>query len=309
LDRDVLSGVAVFVAVTEVGSFTAAADQLGLTKASVGRTIARLEQRLGFKLFHRNRRITSLTEQGEAYLAACASAIEEVAAAQVALSSNHKTFGGRLHVDLPGALGRRLILPTLLEIGQAHSGLSLTVSFSDPASDVGHEQADLTLRLGRVEEGEDRVSRHLMSFKRVICASPAYLRNHGEPKTVTELRGHRCIVGLSRSPLASWFIAEGDTERRFTPPSVHRLGDGEAMVEAAVAGLGIAQMLQLQAQAHLAAKSLKSILRSSAMLDVDLHATWPRRRQLDPALRHVVDQLAAHADAGRLSGRLGPDGA
>lgn len=119
-ERDPLSGVCVFVAAARADNFTQAAERIGLTKSSVGKTIARLELRLGIKLFHRTTRLTRLTADGEAYLAACTSALDEITAAQAALSSSNRVLSGRTV-----AFGRRVLLPALIEITRPHPGLGL----------------------------------------------------------------------------------------------------------------------------------------------------------------------------------------
>jgi DNA-binding transcriptional LysR family regulator len=103
-EHDPLSGVSVFVAVARAGSFTAAAQRLGLTKSAVGKSIARLEDPVGFKLFHRTTRLMRLTSNGEAYLASCVTAIDEISATQMSLASGNRVLSGRLHIDLPVAL-------------------------------------------------------------------------------------------------------------------------------------------------------------------------------------------------------------
>lgn len=194
-ERDPLSGVAVFVATARAGTFTEAANRLGLTKSAVGKTIARLEERLGFKLFHRTTRLTRLTADGEAYFAACTAAIEEVTAAQAALSSDHRILSGRLHIDMPVAFGRRVLLPALIEITRPHPDLSLTLTFTDATSDLLQDDVDLAIRFGALADSSDLVARRLVTQDRVICASPDYLRRHGEPQTLADVRSHRCIVG------------------------------------------------------------------------------------------------------------------
>lgn len=124
-ERDPLSGVCVFVAAARADNFTQAAECIGLTKSSVGKTIARLELRLGVKLFHRTTRLTRLTADGEAYLTACTSALDEITAAQAALSSRNRVLSGRIHINMPVAFGRRVLLPALIEITRPHPGLGL----------------------------------------------------------------------------------------------------------------------------------------------------------------------------------------
>lgn len=300
MDRDPLSGVAVFVAAARARTFTDAAEKLGLTKSAVGKTIARLEDRLGFRLFHRSTRLTRLTADGEAYLAACTSAIEEVSAAQAALSSDHQVLSGRLHINMPVAFGRRVLLHALIEITRPHPDLSLSLTFTDATTDLLQDDVDLAIRFGALKDSSDLVARHLVTQDRVICASPEYLRMHGEPRTLAEVRAHRCIVGAAKGPPLVWFVSEGGTEKRFTPPATHRLSDGEAMVDAAIGGLGLAQLPISLVRDAIAKGLLRPVLHAYSPAGVEVHAVWPRQRHLSPRVRHVVDQLVAYAAKGRL---------
>jgi DNA-binding transcriptional LysR family regulator len=299
-DRDPLSGVAVFVAAARARTFTDAADRLGLTKSAVGKSVARLEERLGFKLFHRTTRLTRLTADGEAYLAACTAAIEEVSAAQAALSSKSQILSGRLHIDMPVAFGRRVLLPALIEITRPHPDLSLTLTFTDATSDLLRDDVDLAIRFGALRDSSDLVARHLVTQDRVICASPAYLRMHGEPTTLADVRAHRCIVGAVKGPPLVWFVRDSGTDKPFTPPATHRFSDAEAMVAAAIGGLGLLQMPLSLVREHIAAGSLRPILKAVSATGVEVHAVWPRQKHLSPRVRYVVDQLIAYAAMGRL---------
>jgi len=298
-ERDPLSGVAVFVAAARCGTFTEAAQRLGLTKSAVGKAIARLEERVGFKLFHRTTRLTKLTADGEAYLAACATAIDEVTAAQAALSSNNRVLSGRLHIE-PVAFGRRVLLPVLIEIMWPHPDLGMTLTFTDSTSDLLQDDVDLAIRFGALPDSGDLVARRLVTQARVICASPAYLKSHGTPQTLADVRAHRCIVGSLKGPPQVWFVNVDGTEKRFSPPPTHRLSDGEAMVDAAIGGLGLVQLPSSLVRDALASGSLKPVLRDCSAVGVDVHAVWPRQRHLNPRVRYVVDQLVAHAARGRL---------
>ncbi len=299
-DRDPLAGVAVFVAAARARNFTEAAERLGLTKSAVGKQIARLEQRLAFKLFHRTTRLTKLTPDGEVYLAACTAAIDGVVAAQAALSSRHPLLQGRLHIDMPVAFGRQVLLPVLIEISRPHPDLHLTMTFTDATSDLLQDGVDLAIRFGALKDTSDLVARRLVTQDRVICASPDYLRQHGEPQVLPDVRAHRCVVGTVKGAALVWPVRDGGDEIRFTPPSTHRFSDGEAMVAAALAGLGLAQLPVSLVRAHLGSGALRPVLQSVAPKGVDVHAVWPRQQQLSPRVRHVVDQLVAYAALGRL---------
>ncbi|MFF7055091.1 LysR family transcriptional regulator [Achromobacter spanius] len=300
-EPDPFWGVAVFVAAARADNFTQAADRMGLTKSSVGKTIARLEQTLGVKLFHRTTRLTRLTADGEAYLAACTSALDEITAAQAALSSNNRVLSGRIHIDMPVAFGRRVLLPILVDIMRPHPGLSLSLTFSDATSDLLQDDVDIAIRFGALKNTSHLVARHLATQDRVICASPAYLRARGEPLTLADVRRHRCIVGSLKGPPLIWTVLEDGVEQRFTPPATHQLTDGEAMVDATVNGLGIGQFALSLVREHLAAGRLKPILQSYSSAGVAIHAVWPKRAQLSPRVRYVVDELVRYAANGRFN--------
>src|SRR5215469_3210394 len=123
---DTFSGVVIFVTAAKSRSFTDAAEQLGLTKSAVGKAIAKLEERLGAKLFHRTTRSIALTADGEAYFAACSAALDEISAAEAALGPGQQRPVGRLRIDMPAAFGRRVLVPILLKIGREHPDLQFT---------------------------------------------------------------------------------------------------------------------------------------------------------------------------------------
>jgi len=300
-EQDPLAGVSVFVAAARTGSFTLAAERLGITKSAVGKAIARLEARVGTKLFHRTTRLTRLTADGEAYLAACASAIDEVEAAQAALSSADRVLRGRLRVDMPVAFGRRVLLPILVDIARAHPDLSLALTFTDATSDLLQDDVDLAIRFGQLRDSSHLIARHLVDQERVICGAPDYLARHGRPPTLLDLREHCCIVGSPKGPPLAWVVRENGETRRITPPTTHQLSDGEAMVDAAAAGLGLCQVPASMVRDHFAAGTLEAVLTDLSTVPVEVHALWPRQSHLSPRVRFVVDRLVEEAAHGGLS--------
>lgn len=300
LEQDPLSGLTVFVTAARLGSFTLAAERLGITKSAVGKTVAKLEQRLGFKLIHRTTRNARLTADGEAFLATCGAALDDVVATQEALSSGNRVLRGRLHLDMPVVFGRKVLLPILFEIVRSHPGINLVLSFTDATSDLLQDDVDLAVRFGEMKDSSTLVARHLASQERVICASPDYLSAAGEPTTLTDVRGHRCILGATKGPPVAWFVREDGIEKRFLPPVTHQFGDGQAMVEAVVAGLGLCQLPLFMVRDELARGTLRRVLPEVSGTRVAIHAVWPRNRQLSPRVRHVIDQFVTHASRGSL---------
>ncbi len=298
-EPDPLAGITVFVTAAHSDHFTQAADRLGLTKSAVGKSIARLEQRLGVKLFHRTTRLTRLTADGEAYLAACTSAMEEITTAQAALSSSNQVLKGRVHIDMPVAFGRRVVLPALVDIARPHPGLQLSLTFTDATSDLLAEDVDIAIRFGALKDTGHLVARRLASQPRVICASPGYLREHGEPTRLAEIAAHRCVVGALRGPPMVWFIKDQGVEKRITPPATHQISDGEAMADAAMQGLGLAQLPISMVRDQVGDGRLRLVLHQYAGSQIDIHAIWPKRAHLSPRVRYIVDGLVARAAQGR----------
>lgn len=300
VEQDPLAGITVFVAAARAGSFTVAAERLGLTKSAVGKGIARLEARLGVRLFHRTTRLTRLTADGEAYLSVCAAAIDEIAAAQGALSSAEPVLGGRLRIDMPVAFGRRVLLPLLAEIVRPHPKLHLLLTFTEATNDILQEDIDLAIRFGALEDSSHLVARHLLDVPRVIVASTAYLDRHGRPRSAADLRAHHGIVGTGKGPPLDWLVRDGEAVRRVAPIARHQADNGEAIVDLAIAGLGMCQMPRFMVRDALEDGRLEAVLPQLAQVPAQVHMVWPKRRHLSPRVRHVVDQLLACAAAGRL---------
>lgn len=294
-----LSGVVAFVEVVRAGSFTLAAERLGVTKSAVGKNINRLEQRLGVKLLHRTTRRLQLTFDGEAYFQACSKALEDIAAAEAQITPYDKVLRGRVHIDMPIAFGKSVLLPILLNIAAPHPEMALTMSFNDATVDLMRDEVDLAIRFGSVEGSSQLVARKLSSQQRVICGSPAYLAAHGLPSRPADLNGHRCIVGTSHGPPQRWTLQDAGVETHVVPPATHQLSDGESIVETAVAGFGLCQMPESIVRGKIERGLLVAVM-AQYSTPVDVHLLWMREATLAPRIRYVIDQLVEHAERGAL---------
>ncbi|EON3349738.1 LysR family transcriptional regulator [Yersinia enterocolitica] len=298
---DHLGGITAFVTTAQQGSFTAAAEKLGLTKSAVGKSVGRLEDRLGLKLFQRSTRRLSLTPDGERFFASCQSAIDILEHAEAELTSHICQPSGRLRVDLPAAFGRQRILPILLDITRRYPELALTVTFSERFVDLIEEGIDLVIRIGELADSSGLVARRLTTQKLVICASPDYLLYQGEPVSPGELSQHQCVVGFRRNQPISWLLKESDGQiSRFTPPPTHEFGDGDAMLTATLAGGGLSQLPLWLVGKYLESGELKEILPGHSGGEMPISALWPKSRQLLPKIRYVVDTLVKAAEDGLL---------
>ncbi|KNC11425.1 LysR family transcriptional regulator [Pantoea sp. RIT-PI-b] len=298
---DHLGGITAFVTTAQLGSFTAAAERLGLTKSAVGKSVSRLEDRLGLKLFQRSTRRLSLTPDGERFLNSCQNAIDILEQAEAELTSHICQPAGRLRVDLPAAFGRQRILPVLLQITRNYPELALTVTFSERFVDLIEEGIDLVIRIGELADSSGLVARRLTTQKLVICASPDYLLYHGTPVTADALSEHQCVVGFRRNQPISWLLKDVEGEiTRFIPPATHEFADGDAMLTATLAGCGLSQLPIWLVGDYLASGELQEVLPGHSGGEMPISALWPKSRQLLPKIRYVVDTLVQAAEDGAL---------
>lgn len=296
-----LTGISVFVEVARAGSFTSAAEKLGLTKSAVSKTITKLEARLGEKLFHRSTRRLSLTNAGETYLASCTAALDILRDAEAILGGDEGCPSGRLRLDMPYAFGRLVIVPLLARLCLEHPGLQLTLSFTDRIIDPIEEGVDLVIRFGRTHDVAGLMTRTLVELPRHICASPEYLARRGTPVGLDDLEHHDCIVGLRRGAPQRWAVRNGGEDRLLSPPPTHEVEDGEAIIAMAEAGLGLCQMAAPLIRGQLASGALVPVLEDFRGSDVPVQAVWPGVRQASPRLRFLLDHLAEQARAGYFS--------
>ncbi|MDT7839075.1 LysR family transcriptional regulator [Aquabacterium sp. OR-4] len=303
---DPLTCIHTFVAVVRAGSFTQAAERLGLTTSAVGKRMARLEQHLGLPLFHRGGRQMRLTLDGQAYFDSCASALDQIAATEAALTPQTRLLQGRVRLDMPVAFGKRIVLPLLLDIARQHPGLLLTMNFNEATVDLVRQEVDVAIRFGTLDDSSHLVARRISRQTRLICAAPSYLAAHGTPQVPEDLNGHRCIVGTLQGPPTAWMLREvpGQDDnaalRQFTPPASHQFNDGEAIIDAAVAGYGLCQMPSSLLRQPIARGALVPVLAAWTGTPVDVHVMWSRHATLSPRIRFVVDQLVAAGERGAL---------
>jgi DNA-binding transcriptional LysR family regulator len=297
-NNDRFAGIREFVATVDGASFTAAALALGVTSSAIGKSVSRLEARLGVQLLHRTTRRIGLTSEGESYLASCRRVLEELDQSEAFLSTGHRQPMGRVHIDLPTTFGRRHILPALLELALRHEELDLSVSFRDQAVDLVGEGVDLAVRIGALADSADIVARRLGQQRLVICAAPDYLARRGMPLTRFDLAAHDCLIGTRRGLRSSWLLQDdqGNSaahEIRFR----HEMADGDALLGACIAGCGLAQMPTWLADEALRAGRLTPVLADIAGGAMPIHVIWQKTRHLQTKIRVVVDDLLALASS------------
>lgn len=289
-----LSGVTAFVQVVEAGNFALAAERLRVTRSAVGKTIARLEQRLGARLFHRTTRRQSLTDDGQAYYERCVRALAELDAAEAAFETGRREPLGRLRVSAPVLFGRHCVAPVLRDLMRAHSRLEIELSFNDRVVDLLEDGFDIAVRVGALADSTNLVARRLGTQHMSICASPAYLAEHGHPTSVQAMDGHIGIAYGRAGYDLPWRVRDADG--RIEEPkikSVLRFDDLQAIADAAVAGIGLAWLPCWLVSRHVHAGELVLVMDSEVVVANDIHAVWPKMRHLPSKTRVAIDALAA----------------
>ncbi len=292
--NDRLNGVSVFVEAVEADSFSAAAQRLNLSRSAVGKTIARLEDRLGARLFHRTTRSQTLTEDGQAFYERCLRALEELRAGEAMLESGRKEAAGRLRVSMPVLFGRRCVAPILLKLAAEHPKLELDLNFTDSRVDLVEDGFDLAIRNGSLGEWPGLMARRIAYQRMTVCASPDYLRSHGTPKTREELLDHDAILYARSGRVRSWlFPVKDGPDAEMLPRSRMRFDDLEMIADAGVAGLGLIWLPCWLVQEGVRAGSLVRLFENEPRLSFDCYAVWPKTPHLPLRVRLAIDALAA----------------
>ncbi|MFJ7885793.1 LysR substrate-binding domain-containing protein [Pseudomonas sp. NPDC096917] len=292
-----LKGIDVFVCVTDSGSFKAAAERMNLTASAVSKGIARLESRLQVRLFNRTTRRLSLTDAGAAFYQTCTGVLADLEEAELSLQAENTEPRGRIRIDLPAAFGRLQALPVVLTFVKQHPQLQPHISFSDRFIDPVEEGVDIVVRVGGPDVWPAAWGhRYVGSERHVFCASPAYLKQHGEPLTDRDLQHHACVAyGRADGTVSPWRFAgsrPGEIELRVMCAQFI-VGDGEGHVMAVKAGCGIAQLPTWLIKQQLAEGTLVEVLPHLASEGLAINLVWPKSREALPKVRALLDALAA----------------
>ncbi|MBS1166009.1 MAG: Transcriptional regulator, LysR family protein [Proteobacteria bacterium] len=298
-----LDDIVVFVEAAEAGGFSSAAARLHLTRSAVGKAVARLEARLGARLFHRTTRQQRLTEDGEAFFSHCRRGLADIRAGRALIETGRRVVNGRLRVSVPLSFGRRCVAPILLGLARRHPQLSLEIDFSDRQVDLIDEGFDLAVRSGPIRDSDTLMVRLLMRQRMTLVAAPGYLERRGSPASLDDLMVHDCIVYRRQGRNERWrFPDKSGGLREVTIDGRVGLDDIETIAEAALAGFGIAYLPCWLVQRPVGEGRLVALLaRATEGRRADIHAVWPRAPYLPTRVRAAVDALAAELPGAALS--------
>lgn len=283
---DLLLSMQVFRRVVQLNAFSAAARDLRLSNAVVSKHVAALEDRLSTKLLHRTTRRMSLTTAGAAYFESCSRILDDVEETERALSGTSGEPHGRLRVNVPMSFGLLHVSPLIPELVARWPRLSLDVAFTDRFVDLVEEGVDVVVRItSSLPDSATLLVQRLARARHVLVASPAYLKAHGTPRSVADLREHNCIAyGHSRSGDA-WEFSENGEPRRVAVGDKLRLDSSLAIRDAVVAGVGISLMPSFYVEQELRARKLRALLEHVELPPLFVYATYLRSRHLSAKVR------------------------
>lgn len=289
---DRLSEMEAFVRVVELGGFTEAAKKLGLSKSAVSKHVAGLEARLGARLLNRTTRRIAPTDIGLAYFDRASRVLSDASEADALAASMGAAPRGELRIAAPVSYGRLVLNPALLGFLEAYPDVSARVSYSDRNVELMAEGFDLAIRVGHLADSS-LIARRLGEAALRIVAAPDYLRAHGEPETVEAFASRPLIHYTLSASGGSWKLkAPNGAERVVRGAGPFSSNNGDAILSAVEAGLGIAIIPDFIADASLEAGRVVELMRSFTPEPLGIWAVYPAGRHHPPKLRVFVDYLA-----------------
>lgn len=286
-----LAELMVFARVAEAGSVSGAAVQLGLSKSAVSKQLARLEDRLGSRLFNRTTRRLSLTEAGQALLRYAERALAEAEAGEEAVSHLRAAPRGLLRINAPMSFGQRHLAPLLEPFLALYPELSLDVTLEDRFVDLVEEGYDMALRIDRMPDSS-LIARRIAPVRSVLCAAPAYVERRGAPDRPEALGDHDCLYYSYHPGAREWRFQDPEgTERVVRVGGRVTANNGDLLRCLALDGLGVLAMPTFIVGPDICAGRLRMLLPGWALPAASLYAVFPHSRHLLPKVRVFVDFL------------------
>ena len=288
---DRLSTMETFVRVVEAGSFVAAAQRLELSAAMVSRHVQDLEQRLGTRLLNRTTRRISLTEAGAAYFERSRQLLRDLEEMDLSVAHEVQQPRGVLRVNAPVVFGTRHLSRFLAEYGARYPDVAIDLTLTDRFIDLVEEGADVAVRIGALQDST-LVARRLCPARLVLCAAPAYLQQHGTPKSLEDLGRHSCLGYTYTRGGIEWEFPEASAPAIVPLRGNLRANHGEVLFQAAIDGMGIVLLPTFIVGEALREGLLRQVLPRATLAELNAYAVFPSRKFLSAKVRTFVDFLA-----------------
>jgi|CXWL01.1.fsa_nt_gi DNA-binding transcriptional LysR family regulator len=289
-----------FVRIADGGSLSAAARATGRSLPAISRSLGQLEAELGVRLLQRTTRRIHLTDAGAQYLERCRRILAEVDEANASVSDLGRALAGPIMLTAPVLFGQMHVAPVVTEFLGLHPGVSVSLVLSDSLSNIVEEGIDLAVRIGKLQDSA-LVARRLGEVRRVACASPAYLKRRGTPKTPKDLAQHSCLHFGALSPTHYWEFHEAGKPRQVRVQGNFSSNQGAPVIAAARGGLGIAFVLSYQVQDLVAGGELRVVLRQYEPPPIPISVILPSGRLQPARVRALADFLQTRIGAKNLA--------
>ena len=295
---DRLTSMAVFAKAVETGSFSAAGEALSMSSQLVGKHIRMLEEHLGLKLLNRTTRRQSLTDAGRNFHERVQHILAEVEAAEALAEESRATPRGRLRINAPVTFGVHELTEALPEYLARFPEVSLELTLADRMVDLVDEGFDAVFRVGALSDS-GLIARPLRPYEFMLCAAPAYLARHGMPETPSDLRNHVCL-GFAHGELSTeWRFVGPEGTVAVTVPSRFVVNNGQALLTAARAGLGVIFQPAALLRGDVAAGRLVGLLPGYQAPSRPMHVLYAPDRRITPKLRSFIDFAVARFSGSR----------
>lgn len=286
---DKLQAMATFVRIVEKGSFTAAAGALDTSLPSVVRTLATLERHLGVRLLNRTTRRIHLTDEGARYLEHCRAILSAVQEAEATLTSGQAEPQGRLTVTASVLFGRRYVAPIVTEFVRRYPHVSAELLFVDRVVNIIEEGLDVAVRIGHLRDSS-LIAIPVGQVRRVVCASPQYLRRHGVPRAPEDIRVHHCVRHTGLSPRNEWHFRIGRRDVTVPIASAITCNEIDSALNACISGQGLGMFLSYQVAPNRASRKLRYVLEEFETEPLPVQVIYPHSRLLSTKVRTFVDE-------------------
>jgi DNA-binding transcriptional LysR family regulator len=288
---DTLDGMKTIVAVVETGSFTAASERLGISKALASKYVGEVEARLGVRLFNRSTRRLALTEEGQRYYDQALPLLEGFSALVDQVTGEQTAPRGLLRVSVPVTFGEMKLSPLIPKFLALNPEMQIDLQMSDRMIDMLEEGIDVVIRIGGVDDSS-LVAKSIATLPLVLCASPAYLDEFGRPTTASAVAHHNCIIDSNFRIGKHWpmISPEGQTSSIEVSSRV-AANSPRAVKEIAIASGGIGMIPRFIVEDELRQGTLEEVLPGYTTLEFGLFAIYPHRRYLSKKVRSFIDFL------------------
>ncbi|MGR6500684.1 LysR substrate-binding domain-containing protein [Shewanella sp. Koi 1] len=287
---DHFSALPIFVSVVECGSFSAAGQKLGLSKSAISKRITQLEQHIGIQLLQRTTRSLSLTDAGARYFEYIRPAVQLTQEGLDAISELQQTPKGNLRISVPMVFGRLYIAPLIAEFLKRYPDIQLQMQMDDKTTDLIAGGFDLAIRIGELPDSS-LIARKIVPCLSVICASPAYLAQHGLPIVPNELTQHNCLFYSYFQDGVEWSFHSPDGMQRIQPKGNYQVNNSDAIHLACLDGLGIANLPRFIVESDLQAGRLQTILADFPLPEHGIYAVYPQRKYLPTKVTVLIEFL------------------